>query len=112
MLPFLPALLLLIFRGPAAFERAQFQAVTGREAIYQNLGRRNALGAFAASKRHTLSKAVAQLLYLQPIELTSALGKSRNGLLGNSSEICTDGVGRLRDGYYECERSRDGPSSL
>jgi hypothetical protein len=109
MLPFLPALLLLILRGPSALERAQPHAFPGSEAIYQNVAQR---GVFMASRSHQgLHQTVIQLLRLMPLapDQTEAVRIPEISVVLSLAGTIPYA---LRDGFFECERSRDGPRAV
>lgn len=111
MLPFLPALLLLILRGPSALERSLPNgALPGSEAIYQNVAHRG--GFFAARKHQALHQAVAQLMLLMPCAVecsrTSGIGEPL-AVPSGVHESFSRGPNAV---FIECERSRDGPNAV
>jgi len=113
MLQFLPALLLLILRGPSVLEQAQLHVAPGGEAVYQNLAYRKGLGVlFATSNHQAFSRAVAQLLGRLPLAIEGN-GSPQPVQRGCARLRLSPGVNAaLRDGAFECERTRDGPRSV
>ncbi len=111
MLPFLPALLLLILRGPSALERPLPNgALPGSEAIYQNVAQR---GGFFASRSHqVLHQVVAQLMLWMPCAVECSRNTGIDEPLAVDSKINESSARNLRAGFIECERSRDGPNAV
>jgi hypothetical protein len=113
MLPFLPALLLLILRGPSAYERPQIQScgAQGGEAVYRHVGCRKSLGIFAA-RHEVFTSVVAQFL-----GLTHYAAFSESSIQPPVA-ILSRAIARIAsapvpcDRFLESERSRDGPFAV
>jgi hypothetical protein len=112
MLSFLPALILLMFRGHSALEQAQLNTGTTRgEALYQRVAlRRGSL--FGLVAHQTISKAVAEILHLVPAECASAQIQPDPRSLEPQKRLVSDSEVLPKEAFAECERSRDGPVGL
>jgi hypothetical protein len=113
MLPLLPALLLLIFRGPSVAEKANLGAAfQPKEAVYQKFASRKssrsqALRALLSISEHpAFTQAIAELLQLIPDEPATPLSKPASPKRSRLEATKRD----LQDGFCDCRRSRDGPS--
>ncbi len=122
MLPFLPALILLILQGPAGIERmaAAGQLPSALNALHPRVASmpeaRSADDAAIASilamtSGRDMSRALLQLLtWVQPEEpeqpMTATVTDERK-----SPIPVPPSLGAPSDGYFACRRSRDGPVS-
>jgi hypothetical protein len=124
MFPLIPALILLLLHGPSNFERfaengrlpaalAVFhrgvsetatQADSGRE----DVSRRALASLIAASGNRELSEAFASM-FLAGDSRSTALAFTGTSLQQTTLPTFGESFAALREGFFRCVRSRDGP---
>lgn len=108
MLPLLPALLLLIFRGPSVAERPVVgQDLGAKEAVYLRQGG-HIRSLLALGRSHAFSRAIVRLLQGMPADLPPKSAEVAV-LLRPSAVPVADSPRHIRDAYFQCRRTRDGP---
>src|SRR5215469_16403568 len=109
MLPFLPALLLLILRGPSAVEPGLLLhcQASGSEAVFRNVAQRQGINALLTAPSHqAIAHAIAQLLALTPLKFEApAEGRTPATLI--ACEPHPSG-----EEFAKSQRSRDGPLAV
>jgi hypothetical protein len=124
MFPLIPALILLLLHGPSNFERlaqsgrlpsalAAFRYEVSRDASHAEVRKEDAsrrvLATFiAASGDRALSEAFASMFVSSDCRLSFAKAAVRKTSVV-SEKIDGGSLGALRDGFFRCVRSRDGP---
>ena len=119
MLPLLPALIMLIVRGPSAMEAASLNAhkLNTREAVSRSiLSAHPGMDAHALEsllelgKNPAFTRAIAQMIGLLPVEPESSAEPPRvEEAKIDAPPECR--APALRDGFAECRRTRDGPAT-
>ena len=123
MLPLLPALILLFLQGPAGIERMAWngQLPGALDALHRQIASAPdksgvaeemvLASLIAASGDKSMSRALHHLLSL--IEPTEERSQAQIVAREDSPPIpIPPALGDLRDGCYDCQRSRDGPLSI
>lgn len=131
MLPLLPALLLLILRGPSAIERAHVAGLSSKEAIswrsiqraidesprcqerQAQLANRTVRSLVALGCNPAFSRTVAELLSYLPLD-TESEPKGASAVADSETRASLPVFAQVSEcaGFLKAQRSRDGPIVL